>query len=130
MANEHEEMLKLDGNDVVLNAIPPSTNLSFNSTFKLVAFDNVHSTSSELRLQWRAAERCVKKGQTIRIPSNRTLNSSVLLLNNDNRPALIHHLLNAEKLPFEIVNNSELIVKEGFYNELEVSIVLVDGDVP
>lgn len=117
VANEHDNMFKLVGNDLTLNSMP-STNVSFNTTFKLIAFDGVHSTSASLHLQWAASKQdfCSKTVQTIRIPSNRAPNSTILLLNNDNRPALIHHLLSAEKLPFEIVNNSELVVKEGFYN--------------
>lgn len=122
ISNEYKKLLKLVGNDLILNSIL-TTNTSFNTTFKLIAFDGIHSTNSELNLQWIAAKNdfCVQSNQVIHIPSNRPLNSSVMLLNKDNRQFLIHHLLGAEKLPFEIVNNSELVIKDGFFKLPEVS---------
>jgi hypothetical protein len=116
VANEHSKLLKLVGNEILFDAMP-TTNSSFNATFKLIAFDGIHSTISDLNVQWIAAKNdfCTQTTQTIHISSNRPVNSSIMLLNKDNRQFLIHHLLGAEKLPFEIVNNSELVVKEGFY---------------
>lgn len=123
VSKKHNEILKLVGNDVVFNAFP-STDSSFNTTFQLIAFDGIHSTTSDLNLEWIASniDFCTENNQTIHIPANRPLNSPILLLNKDGRQVLIHHLIGNEKFPFEIVNNSELVTKEGFYKLPNVSL--------
>uniref|UniRef100_A0A914QL07 Cadherin domain-containing protein n=1 Tax=Panagrolaimus davidi TaxID=227884 RepID=A0A914QL07_9BILA len=103
---------------------------SESAKLEVVASDGTHSTSAAVVIKIKASSTasknlCSQSFSNLTIPGNLTSGHLILTLPSSSASEVIfNHLLDAERLPFEIKNSSELSVKEGYAKQRHYSLKL------
>ncbi|KAI6243857.1 hypothetical protein M3Y99_00051000 [Aphelenchoides fujianensis] len=123
---KHGDLLRLDERNVVVNKRPVEF-ASFNETFDLIASDGLFNDHAQLLVVWKAADghSCPATPSELHVLANLTAGTPVWRFENETQDELlIHHLIGAESLPFEIVNNSALVVNDEYFKMSEFELRL------